>query len=344
MGILHFIDAAVVLAFLTCSPGYAQLCSLHGKVMDAESGEPMEFVNVFLANTTSGTSTDARGVFALSEIPPGDYDIVVSRVGYLRATKQITLAPDTILTFPFELMRKVLQADEVEVIGSDPSEWHRLLEQFTKEFLGETPNASHCRILNPFHLNLRFEEESRTLIARCDTILLVKNDALGYLIAIEIEQFEWEPEKGIVRYSLYPRFEELPHTPDDSLEWEWRRQETYKGSMRHFLASLVAGVTAGEMFAVYSGDVDQLSHGQGQYVSREEIDVTPDSSPGVFRLAFSGWLRIEYWGRIPPSRSLLTLKAPYVRMNREGIVLTRLGTMSIGDWSRSRIADLLPLH
>ena len=344
MNVVHLIVTAVVVAFLSCSPGYAQLCSLHGKVVDVESGEPMEFVNVYLANTTSGTSTDVHGVFTLREIPAGDYDLVVSCVGYLRATKQITLGPDVNPALSFALKRKVLQADEVEVIAPEPSEWRRLLKQFTKEFLGYTPNASQCRILNPFHLNFRYEEESRTLIARCDTVLLVTNSALGYLISIEIDRFEWEPEKGMVRYTLYPRFEELPHTPDDSLEWTKHREETYRGSMRHFLASLVAGVTAEEMFAVYSGDKDQLSRGQGFYVSPEEIDVAPDPSPGVFRLAFAGWLRIEYSGQIPPSRTLLTLNVPFVRINREGIVLTRLGISTSGDWSRSRIADVLPFH
>ena len=344
MKVVQLIGTAFVLAILSCSTGYAQLCSFHGNVLDAESGEPMEFVNVFLANTTSGTSTDAHGMFALSGIPVGDYDVVVSRVGYLRATKQMTLTPDVNPALSFELKRKLLQADEVEVLGTDPAEWRRLLEQFTKEFLGETANASQCRILNPFQLNLRFEEESQTLIARCDTVLLVENKALGYLIAVEIEQFEWEPKKGIIRYSLYPRFEELPYTPDDSLEWEKHRRKTYTGSMRHFLASLVAGVSAEEMFTVYSGNMDQLSRGDGYHLSPEEIDVSPDPYPGVFRLAFSGWLRIEYRGQIPPSRTLLALTVPYVRIRREGIVLTRLGTWTRGDWSRSRIADLLPLH
>lgn len=179
----RFLCTAGAVSLFLCSPVYAQLCSLHGRVVDAESGEAMEFANVFLANTTSGTSTDARGLFALSGIPAGDYDIVVSRVGYERTTKQISLTPDANPGFGFEIDRKELRADEVEVVAPDPSKWRRLLEQFTKEFLGETPNASQCRILNPYHLDLQFKEDSQTLTARCDTMLLVENNALAYRIA-----------------------------------------------------------------------------------------------------------------------------------------------------------------
>jgi len=340
----HSLCTATVLALFLYSPTSAQFCSLHGRVVDAESGEPMEFTNVFLANTTSGTSTDARGLFLLSGIPAGDYDIIVSRVGYVRTTKQIQLVPDEDLELRFDVTRKELRADEVEIVSPDPTDWRRLLELFTKEFLGETPNASQCRILNPYHLNLQFNEESHTLNARCDTVLLVDNNALGYRIAIEIEQFEMQAEAGLLRYNLYPRFEELPHTPDDSLRWEKRRRETYRGSMRHFLASVIAGVTAEEMFAVYSGSLDELSDGHGVLVSPEELEVTPDPTPHVFRFSFGGWIRVEYWGRIPASRSLLTLTAPLLRIDRGGIVLTHMGTLARGDWSRSRIADFLPMY
>jgi hypothetical protein len=342
IGRFHWMAGLLIL--FSSSPCCAQLCSLHGRVADTEGGEAMEFTNVFLANTTSGTSTDARGLFSLSGIPPGDYDIVISRVGYVRTTRKISLVPDANLELEIEISRKELRTDEVEVVAPDASEWRRLLERFTKEFLGETPNASHCRILNPFHLNLQFNEESQTLIARCDTVLLIENNALGYRIAIEIEKFEMDTKEGLLRYNLYPRFEVLPHTADDSVRWDKRRRETYQGSMRHFLASVITGVTAEEMFAVYSGSLDELSNGHGALVSPEELQVTPDPAPGVYRLSFGGWIRVDYWGRIPASRSLLTLTAPQVRIDREGIVLTQMATLARGDWSRSRIADFLPLY
>jgi hypothetical protein len=340
----HFLWLAGLLVLFSHSPCFAQLCSLHGRVVDAEGGEAMEFTNVFLANTTSGTSTDARGLFSLSGIPAGDYDIVISRVGYQRTTRKISLVPDSNPDMEFEISRKELRTDEVEVVAPDASEWRRLLEQFTREFLGETSNASHCRILNPYHLNLQFIQESQTLVARCDTVLLVENNALGYRIAIEIEKFEMDTKEGLLRYNLYPRFEELPHTVDDSVRWEKRRRETYRGSMRHFLACVITGVTAEEMFAMYSGSLDELSNGHGALVSPEELQVTPDTAPGIYRLSFGGWIRVEYWGRIPASRSLLTLTAPQVRIDREGIVLTQMATLARGEWSRSRIADLLPLY
>ncbi len=45
--------------------------SITGKVVDEATGEPLEFVNVFVANTTSGTSTGTDGTYTLSNIRPG---------------------------------------------------------------------------------------------------------------------------------------------------------------------------------------------------------------------------------------------------------------------------------
>jgi hypothetical protein len=326
------------------SQGDAQLCTLHGRVVEAESREPMELVNVFLANTTCGTSTDVQGAFILTDVPPGDYEIVVSRVGYVRVTQQIHLAAESNAGFQFELKRREIRTEEVEIVGPNPAEWRRLLKRFTNAFLGETGNALHCSILNPYHLNLKLDEEQHTFTARCDTVLLVENDALGYRIAIDLEEFEWDVKDDIIRYSLYPRFEELPRTPDDSLRWKKRREETYRGSLRHFLRSVVTGTVSDEMFAVYTGGLSELLQGNGLYVPPEELRVVPDRLPGVFQWSFSGWLRIDYKGRIPPTRSFLTLLAPSVQIDLGGIVLTRFGTFTRGEWSRSRIADLLPLY
>ena len=42
---------------------YAQKKELRGRVVDAETGKPLEFVTIFITNTTLGTLTDEKGKF-----------------------------------------------------------------------------------------------------------------------------------------------------------------------------------------------------------------------------------------------------------------------------------------
>ncbi len=70
------------LAVLVSLPGWAQTGSIRGFVYEKESGEPVLFTNVYLARTTIGAPTDANGYFAITRIPPGEYTLMVTYVGF----------------------------------------------------------------------------------------------------------------------------------------------------------------------------------------------------------------------------------------------------------------------
>jgi len=322
----------------------AQLCNLYGRVVDEETGQPLELANVFLASTTSGISSDTRGGFVLNGVPSGEYNLVISRVGYQRMIREISLEPGATLEFLFRLKRRELQTEEMQVHAPDPSEWRRLLGLFTKVFVGQTENARRCTIRNPYHLDLRFDEAHSTLTARCDSPLIVENRSLGYLLSIEIDQFEWDSKHERVRYLLFPRFHNLTQMNDDSAAWADSREKTYRGSLKHFLKSAITGTLAKEMFVVYSGSVEELTGEGGRYLPLNGLHVVADSLSGVHRMSFKGWIRIDYRPDVPGTRKLLTLHAPYVRVDEDGNVITRYGVETGGTWSKCGVADLLPLH
>ncbi len=72
--------------FLTATGAFAQATgTLKGKVKDAETGEPLPFVNVvaFAGDVQiSGTTTDFDGNYTIKPINAGTYDILFSFVGY----------------------------------------------------------------------------------------------------------------------------------------------------------------------------------------------------------------------------------------------------------------------
>jgi len=336
--------------FLIClngpgSPACAQVAAVTGTVVDAVTGAPVEFANVFLAQTTSGTSTDSTGVFMLRNIPPGTYELVVSRVGYLRASQSIDLTTRSMTRIRITLQPRNLESEEVEVVGMEPGEWNTLYAMFVTAFIGRSDNASSCTILNPHHLDLRFDYTRRLLTARCDTALLIENRALGYQLAAELDMFEWDVGQDIGSYVVYPRFSGLRSpTADDSVAWAARRERTYRGSLKHFLQSMIAGAPDEEMFALYAGSLNALTNGDGEEASLTEVVMAPDSILGGYRLAFSGWLRVDYCGRIPKERNYILLRTPYARVDRYGNLITPLSIHVAGVWARCRIADLLPLY
>jgi hypothetical protein len=98
--------------------------SVSGQVTDADSGSPLENAIVFLANTPIGTSsgTDGKFLLILTGVPPGEYDMVVSRVGYERKTLQIRVEKNKSLTYEVKLQPRPIRTREVEVLGERPGE------------------------------------------------------------------------------------------------------------------------------------------------------------------------------------------------------------------------------
>lgn len=73
--------------------------SVRGKVVDKETGEPVEFVNIVVNSKASGSMaggviTDDKGNFRIDELKYGSYVLVVSCIGYQSATREFTLSAE----------------------------------------------------------------------------------------------------------------------------------------------------------------------------------------------------------------------------------------------------------
>ena len=72
----------LALAILLTVPAFAQTGTLAGRVVDAETQQPLPGATVVLSGTTTGTSTSPGGTFTLAEVPVDTHTIRVSLVGY----------------------------------------------------------------------------------------------------------------------------------------------------------------------------------------------------------------------------------------------------------------------
>lgn len=93
----------------------AQEASVRGFVYEGATGEPVIFSNVYLLNSTHGASTDVNGYFNITRIPPGNYTLAVTFLGYDTITMNISLKAGEVLNQKFRLVQSSVSLQTVNV-------------------------------------------------------------------------------------------------------------------------------------------------------------------------------------------------------------------------------------
>ena len=102
-----------------------------GTVTAAENGQPVASASVYLKNTTLGKVSGDDGKFNIDLVPPGIYTVVIERVGYNPAEKQVTVVAGQTARVDIAMETQILQLDElvVESIVEEGNEGDQLLQE-----------------------------------------------------------------------------------------------------------------------------------------------------------------------------------------------------------------------
>ncbi len=92
--------------------------TLRGTVK-TNDGSPASYVNVGLAETRRGTTTNEDGAFVLRGVAPGTYTLRITFVGLKPQDKTVTVSAGETTSANFTLEESASQLDEVEVTGSN---------------------------------------------------------------------------------------------------------------------------------------------------------------------------------------------------------------------------------
>ncbi|MDB5286230.1 MAG: hypothetical protein JWR05_1179, partial [Mucilaginibacter sp.] len=117
----------IVICILLPFSVLAQSGVITGKIVSAGSKSPVQKASVFLSNATFGTATADDGTFTLRSVKPGQYDLVVTTLGYEEYTKKILVGSQPI-TLNIELTPKVMMMKSVTIISN--ADWKKNYEQF----------------------------------------------------------------------------------------------------------------------------------------------------------------------------------------------------------------------
>ena len=315
---------------------------IHGYVFDKSSGEPIEDVNVYVANSTWGSSTNSDGYYSFFNIPPGAHELVVTNIGYKYETQQFILEPAGELKFNFHLKPIIYESETTIVEGDIPTDWLNDLEIFERYFLGNNQFADECEIENKEVLNFKRPYESMFEATALQPLVII-NQALGYKLTCVLIKFEFNTASSSYRWSIKPQFINLdPKDENQTVEWIQNRQEAFEGSVYHFLRSFCNQILPEEGF-----DITNVEW-PGQKLPREEwrpilVDYRKYMDKGVFPnetiLHFDNYLHVIF------DNSLVS----WIGLNHANITLDEYGNpyegnpyVVYGEWANHGIADLLP--
>ena len=91
---------------------------IRGIVTDSRTGEPIAGANIILQGTLIGGATDVDGIFIILLVPPGDYEVEASMVGYsTKVQENVHVESDRTITLDFELAESILEGETVTVIA-----------------------------------------------------------------------------------------------------------------------------------------------------------------------------------------------------------------------------------
>jgi hypothetical protein len=238
----------LAIALLAMTGAFSQ-GTISGSVKDAETGLPLEGASIFAQNTTKGTLSDKEGAFKLY-LDKGGYEIVVSFTGY--ASKTINLEVTGDRTFNLQLEKGENALSEVIIKNSNevPDGWEKHGQFFVNHFIGASPNADSCVLLNPQALKFLYFKRNDRLKVLATEPLQIQNKALGYTLRYELDSFVHFFKSDLNSYRgkcLY-----LPMEGDEAQQAAWKeaRKNVYYGSRLHFLRAYYNSNLAKEGFTV----------------------------------------------------------------------------------------------
>ena len=222
-----FLFSCIALFLSATSFSQDKTFSIHGKVTDSATGNPLAGASVFCQNTTTGTISNNDGEFSL-RMTNGGYDLVVSYTGYETQVLRVSNNSQTKDSLHIILKEEDKSLSEVVVTGGGAlaDGWEKYGEFFLENFIGSSANAAQCTILNKDVLRFYYYKKSNRLKVRASEQLVIINAALGYKIHYQLDSFVNHYDTHISSYTGYPLFEELTGTTDQQNLWKKNRYLT----------------------------------------------------------------------------------------------------------------------
>jgi hypothetical protein len=361
-----------VFLFLLCSISFISQAQfvVTGVILDSGSREPLAAASVFCQNTTLGTVTNKQGEFSLS-LKSGGYDLIFSYTGYKTQTVRVSESAkqEILLVKEDKSLGEVVIKNSYEVADG----WTKYGGFFTENFIGSTPNASQCTLLNPEVLKFFFYKKSNRLKVLATAPVQIANKALGYNLRYELDSFVYWYNTNINTYRGYCLYTEMDG--DDSLKkvWVTNRNKTYEGSKLHFMRSYYDSTVVEDGWIVdmldekddkkfnkiknvYDTAYYNVIVNQRDSLGADSVLHTVAAGPVQVEIFYPRKLSITYTKKSPEKEYLKKMNLPksvpyiisyidikdWIAVTENGYYYEQKDWINQGYWSWKNVADLLP--
>jgi Fe(3+) dicitrate transport protein len=159
----------------------SQTGTIEGKIFSA-GDVALEGVSIRIDGKNTGTRTDEKGYFNLSDIPAGDHALIFSRVGYATLRRAVPVQAGHTTSLELRLEEKTETLQEVEVNGTRGTDRVTYLREV--EGVGVYAGKK-TEIINPDRTDANLAlNNTRQVFARVPGISIWENDGSGIQVGV----------------------------------------------------------------------------------------------------------------------------------------------------------------
>jgi hypothetical protein len=112
---IRLLQLALLLLLFPLTLLAQQKGTIRGFIYDIQNGEPVLFTPVFLKGTQLGALTDVNGFYSISDVPVGNYDLMVSTIGFDTLVVPITILANQVISKQLYVTKTTVNLKAVEV-------------------------------------------------------------------------------------------------------------------------------------------------------------------------------------------------------------------------------------
>ncbi len=363
--VIKYSLTCLLLNLVFCSGVYAQnWVRVEGRVIDSATKKGIPLCNVYLSGTSFGMLTDKDGRFIIKNLPPGEYTLIISHVGYSNIIKTIDLLSGDQDIGIVSLTEVVTDLDtDVTVESSEDKKWKGRFKKLSRFMMGENFKPKDIEYENSWVAE--FAKEKGGLLRPANEFSLkINNRYLGYHTNYLITDFMLGNR---LQYVVgYPNFEQLePANAKEERKWKRNRETAYNGSLRHFFRSLLENsLEENEFIAnLTNADPEKIRDHYDRVINKGNyniplnldeprvqklISVEPTQNDNIKKITCKSIIEVYHIGSVDENgespRSMIKLETDSFLVYTNGVLLNMRSLRLFGNFSQKGLYDMLPFE
>lgn len=335
-----------ILAIVLFLPLFGNAQIIRGKIVDRQTRKPVESADVFIDQTSVGTSTNASGSFEL-DTKGLQQQVIVNAFGY---KGRVFSVKDFNSPLTIDLEN---EAEELQEVVIDASLFSRkeLLKTFRFFFLGNSVNGKQAVIENEDDLVLYYDREKSELICESPKPIRIHNRKLGYHVLFYLKEARISFRRTTIDPLSYREsaifgftsFTDLSKKPD---QFKKIRKKAFQSSANPFWLAFVKDKLKESNYYFY---INKMLVDRDEYfrITQETEDYKVELIKKPVVANFKGndvpaFFNVTHVDK-KEERSLFYVMAPEFKINRNGFLLNSQSILYGGYYADLKVGDMLPV-